>query len=229
MKDFKLTSVYHKDRPLSWSAISSFEWNPRQWYTNYVLKEKLPMTEELIFGSYVDKRIQSDPTFLPELVRYPVEQHKMSGTFDGIPLIGYADAYRPMESDPIKGVKNRFVVTPPAIRDYKTGRKPWNKKRADETGQLTMYLLMLWLKDKIRPEDVECYIDWLPTHQQDGKIVFIEPVKIHTFKTKRTMQQVVAFGQRIKDRWAEMEAYALRQADVVPHVKVKNPLSRLLK
>lgn len=224
MKKFDLTSIYHKDRPLSWSAISSFEWNKGQWYAKYVVHGKcqrddvekgtvgfcvvagfpdpecpvVKKTIELIFGSYVDKRIQDDPTYLPELVRYPILQHEMRGTFNKIPLLGYADTFSPLTN---------FY----ALRDYKTGRKPWDQKRADQTGQLTMYMFMLYLRDKIKPEDIEAYIDWLPTHIVDGKIAFIEPVTIHSFKTKRIMREVLAFGQRIKDVWQQMEEYCQRE------------------
>lgn len=208
MKKFDLKTIYHKDRPLSWSAISSFEWNKGQWYRKYVLKELPEDTPELLFGKMIDERIQAEPDFLPELVRYPVLQHEMRTEFNGIPLLGFADAYRPR----VRPAKNRSSECA-AIRDYKTGRKPWDQKRADETGQLTMYLFMLWLRDKTKPEEVEGYIDWLPTHIEDGKIAFIEPVTIHTFKTKRTMREVLAFGQRIKDTWVQMEQYCQREAD----------------
>lgn len=212
-KKFDLKTIYHKDRPLSWSAISSFEWNPAQWYAKYVAKELPEITPELEFGSMIDKRIQDDPTYLPDLVRYPILQHEMTGTFNKIPLLGYADTFRA----PLGCHKHCDDMWQPAIRDYKTGRKPWDQKRADETGQLTMYLFMLYLRDKIQPEDVECYIDWLPTHYVDGKIAFVKEGEIHTFKTKRTMQQVLAFGQRIKDVYAAMEAYAEREAQKEVH------------
>lgn len=200
MKKFNLNTIYNAKRPLSWSAISSFEWNKSQWYKKYILGELPEMTPELEFGSYVDKRIQSDADFLPALERYPIMQHKMTGTFNKIPLIGYADGFDPNPK------KMR-------LKDDKTGRKPWDQKRADETGQLTMYLFMLYLRDKIQPEDVECYIDWLPTHIEDGKIVFIKEGDIRTFKTRRSMREVLAFGQRIKDTWEQMEAYGQREAD----------------
>lgn len=232
---------------MSWSGISSFEWNPRQWYDKYVVHGKckrddpekgiiaicvvvgfadpecpvVKKTIELEFGSYIDKRIQDDPTFLPELVRYPVLQHEMTGMFNKIPLLGFADTFRPA-SNGVTLEKKRVDFDPkkhykPAIRDYKTGRKPWDQKRADETGQLTMYLFMLYLRDKIQPEDVECYIDWLPTHIEEGKIAFIKEGDIRTFKTRRTMQQVLEFGQRIKDTWEKMEEYAARQASMEVH------------
>lgn len=214
---FDLTTVYNKDRPLSWSGISSFQWNKRQWYDKYVLKILPEVTPELRFGSYVDKKIQDDPKYLPHVVRYPIMQHAMKGTFNGIPLIGFSDAYD---------------VEIPAIRDYKTGRKPWDQKRADETGQLTLYTFFLWMMQKTKPEQVELYIDWLPTHIKDGEIAFIEEdhrkLVPKTFKTKRTMRQILQFGQLINETWAAMEAYA-SQDHGVPHVKVARPLSKFLK
>ncbi len=198
--------TFDPKRAFSWSAIASFEWNKDQWYKKYVLKEIPEITPELEFGSMVDKRLQDDPTYLPHVTRYPVLQHEMRCEFNGIPLIGIADTYAPPDTD-----VDRKKTPWPALRDYKTGRKPWNKKRADETGQLSMYCLMLWQIDKIRPEDVDLYIDWLPTHIKDGKVAFVEEdhtkLKPEVFRTKRTMHEVLVFGQRIIDTYAEMLEY----------------------
>lgn len=242
MEKFDLTTVYNEDRPMSWSGISSFEWRPSGWYAKYVVHGKctrfdeakgkvdfcfvvmaydpecpvIKKTPELEFGSYIDKKIQDDPTFLPDLVRFPVLQHEMRAVWNGIPLLGFADTYRPPDKYRELGMKSK--LDSPAIRDYKTGRKPWDQKRADETGQLTMYLFMLYLADrKIDIDSAELYIDWLPTHIQEGKIAFIEPVKIHTFKTKRSMVEVLKFGKRIEETWAAMEAYATQQQGSVVH------------
>lgn len=227
MNKFDLKTVFNESRPLSWSAISSFEWNPQQWYEKYVLKQYPEPTAELLFGGMVDKKIQSDPTFLPLLTRYPVEQFEMRATFNGIPLIGFSDAYQPR----VRPAKGRDSVCA-AIRDYKTGRKAWDKKRADETGQLTLYAFFLYLMEKIKPEDVELYIDWLPTHIKDGKICFIEDdhTKLvpQTFKTKRTMSQVLKFGQRINDTWIKMEEYCQHKIDEKA-LAPKTPVSRFLK
>ena len=211
---------FDRSRPLSWSAISSFEWNKEQWWNKYVLHQKctrnnpdkktiafcfitgfadpecpvVKTTPELEFGTYVDKRVQVDHAFLPTLPRYSVMQHEMNAEFNGIPLIGLTDAYEPMPTA--------------QIRDYKTGRKKWDQKRADETGQLTMYGFLLWLTEQVRPEDVQFYIDWMPTHYQDGKIVFITEGDIRTFQTYRNMRQVLEFGQRITRTYEAMIEYA---------------------
>ncbi len=187
--------LFLKKRPLSWSAISSFEWDNEQWYRNYLLGQKDPPTKELMFGSYVDKKIQSDPTFLPKLTRYSNLQFGMSVVFNRIPLIGYADAW---ESEL------------PAMRDYKTGKKPWDQKRADETGQLTMYALMTFIQEKIKPEDIRFFIDWMPTQENgDFSISFVKDMKIQTFETRRTMNDILAFGSRINQTVKDMHTYIL--------------------
>lgn len=215
-----LNTIYNEDRPLSWSAISSFEWNPRQWYEKYVLKIKPIKTPELAFGSMVDERIQSDKKFLPHLERFPIMQHRMTMTFNGIPLVGVADHFDP------GGKKG------PRLKDDKTGRKPWDQKRADETGQLTLYTFFLYETEKIKPEDLRLSIDWLPTHIKGGEIAFIEPnhrklipVTIHT---RRTMHDILKFGQRINETYAAMEEYMNREHEA-PHVRVKNPVSKMFK
>lgn len=220
MKKFDLTTVYNIDRPMSWSAISLFEWNPWQWYKKYVLGEMQIETPEMRFGKMIDEKVQKDKKFLPKLVRLPIQQHKMTTVWNGIPLVGFSDQYRPPFKDLFHGKvvesKNPILM----LRDLKTGKlsKPWMQKRADETGQLTMYLFMLYLMDKsIRVADAELFIDWLPTHIKDGQIALVTPVKIHTFQTKRSMTEILKFGQRIQNTWAAMEEYATKQMGSVVH------------
>lgn len=185
--------TFDKKRPLSWSAISSFEYDPEQWYQSYVLGIR-PSSKEMTFGSEVDKRIQEDPAFLPQLPRYSIMQHKMEATFSGIPLIGYSDG---------------LDLAQFLLADYKTGKKAWTQDRADETGQLTMYLLMLHLTQGIHPDKFACFIHWLPTKDNgDFTISFTDPARIETFETKRTMVQVLTFAQRMVRVYKEMQVYA---------------------
>lgn len=189
-----------EDRPLSWSAISSFDWSAEQWYDKYILGIETT-SPEMTFGSYVDKRLQTDPTYLPHVPRYPYMQHKMKTVFDGIPLTGVPDGLN-------------FDTTPKELIDYKTGKSPWTQKKADETGQLTMYLLLLYLTEGMRPEEFDCAILWLPTaYAKDFKIDFRRPEdpELITFDTKRTMLDILKFGQRIKDTYALMQRYVVQR------------------
>jgi len=183
------------DRPISWSQLSSFKYSPSGWYRSYVLEQK-STSPEMIFGSMVDKQIQEDSNYLPEIKRLTHLQYELKAEFNGLQLLGYPDA---------------LDLDNPEIRDYKTGRKPWNKKRADETGQLTMYLLMIYQTLGIKPEEFKCYIDWIPTHIKDKEVCFVEPFSVKTFKTKRTLTDILKFGQFILESRAKMIEYYNKQ------------------
>ena len=183
---------FNKKRPLSWSAISSFEYDKEQWYKKYILGEPTPETKEMIFGKIFanscENRKPLVPTPLCKEVEYP-----LNVMFGEIPLIGFIDTYEPHTM----------------LREKKTGKKEWDQKRADEHGQITMYLLQLYIMHKVKPEDIRCFLDWHPTQENgDFTISFVEPHKLHTFETKRTMVQVLEFGARINRVFKEMDDYA---------------------
>lgn len=188
---------FDKNRPLSWSAISSFEYNPEQWYKKYVLGERDEETKEMIFGKVLANKLECGTCDIPELVKkLPFKkEHPFKVMFSGIPLIGYADDFDD------KTFKE--------LNEVKTGKKPWDQKRVDEHGQLTMYCLMNYITNKIKPEDVVCRLHWLPTKENgDFSISFVEPIVVHSFETKRTMLDIANFGIKIKRIVKEMEEYA---------------------
>ena len=214
-KDFSIKE-FLSNRPLSWSALSSFEWSPEQWYETYLLGKRQE-SPELAFGSYVDKKIQTDPKFLPKLPRYPLMQHKMKAVFNGIPLVGLPDGLSFDDKKAKNPMKYKvFWSDGFLLSDFKTGKKAWDKDRADETGQLSMYLFLIYIIHKMPPEKFRCFIHWLPTVKVEGgdfsvKVDFVEGIDedggVKTFETKRTMQDLLAFGARINKTVKEMEEY----------------------
>lgn len=181
-------------RPLSFSSLNSFDYNPETWYETYILGKK-QVSRELEFGSMVDKRLQTDKDFLPMIPRCPLQQYELRAVFNGIPLIGKPDA---LDLD-------KFI-----LRDYKTGKNEWTKKRADDTGQLTMYLMLIYIVHKIPPEKFKCFIDWMPTQMNGNfEISFVEPIEknIKTFKTKRTMTDLWNFGSYINETVDKMQKF----------------------
>lgn len=187
------------DRPLSHSQLSTFKWKKMDWYRKYVLGEVDEKTPQLEFGSYVDKKFQDDATFLAQIPRLKHLQYKLECTFSDIPLIGLPDG---------------LDLDDPELMDLKTGVKPWDKKRADETLQLTMYLFMIYMIHKIHPEKFKCHIDWVPTRKlADGSIDFVEDVENHIkcFTTKRTMKDILEFGNYILQTRQEMIEFYNKQ------------------
>ena len=181
-------------RPLSWSALSSFEYDPEQWYQSYIVGVR-QQSKEMDFGSWVDKKIQEDPTFLPTLPRYPVMQQKFVVRYADIPLVGLLDGY---SKDPHK------------IWDYKTGKKAWDQERADETGQLTFYALLNFITNRVKPEETEFGIHWMPTKDNgDFTVGFVDDIEnnIKSIATKRSMVDLLKFGQRIRKTVNAMEKY----------------------
>ncbi|MES2224164.1 MAG: hypothetical protein V4469_04505 [Patescibacteria group bacterium] len=181
-------------RPLSYSSISSFEYNKEKWYETYILGKR-QSSRQLTFGSSIDLRLQNDPTFLPMIPRCPMLQHEMVVSFNGIKLVGKPDAID----------LEKYI-----LRDYKTGVVKWDKKRADETDQFTMYLFLVYIKYKIRPENFKCFIDWMPTCENDSfEIGFMEPIEDHILQleTSRSMKDIINFGAKIKRIVKEMEEY----------------------
>jgi hypothetical protein len=189
-----MTPDFLKNRPLSWSAISSFEYDPDQWYRKYILGEKDPETKEMRFGKTVGERLASDPNYLHTVPRLPIFEYKLEATYADIPMIGFMDTFCP---------------DTPAMGEYKTGKKAWDQKRADSHGQIDMYLLMLYLTQKIKPEQVKCHLHWLPTQENgDFTISFVSPIRVRSFETKRTMKDLLVFGSRIRTTVENMQEYA---------------------
>lgn len=185
-----------KTRPLSWSAVSSFEYDPLQWFKRYILNEPTKPSAEMLFGKQVGTRLEKDPTFLPMIPRLAKMEHPFSVVFNDIPLVGYADTF--------------CTETLTRLGEYKTGKKAWDQKRVDSHGQIDMYLLMHFITHKIRPEDMHVFLAWMPTQENgDFTISFVEPIEnnIKIFNTKRTMHDILAFGSRINKTVEAMQQY----------------------
>jgi len=179
-------------RPLSWSAISSFQYSPPQWAKKYLDGVKSPPTPAMKFGKEVGERIAADVLYLPTVPRLSLFEYELTAKLGERNLTGWIDTYEPHT----------------ALCEYKTG-KEWTQKRADEHGQITMYLLMLNLMHKVKPEDVRCRLVWLRTQENgDFSTSFIKNMQPHIFETKRTMMDILNFGAYIHDVYKQMQEYA---------------------
>lgn len=188
-----------KKRPYSWSQHSSFrDYDKEEWYESYILGNKKPPNKRMIFGSQVGKRIETDPTYIPQLPRgemeYGIGQEGNECYLGKIPLVGFFDSYKP-------DIKT--------IDEFKTsGPTGWDQKKVDDHQQLDFYCLLLLLKHNIPPEDVKIRLHHMHTEEGgDFSIKFATPFTLKTYKTIRTTAQVLKFGAEIIKQRKQMEQY----------------------
>lgn len=198
MEKEQIENYKWEDRPMSWSQISSFEYDPEQWYRKYYLNEAPDTSKEMEFGKKIGKKLETDSRFLPMIPRHSKMEHPFQCKFGKIPagLIGYADTF--------------CDQTCRKLSEYKTGKKAWTQSRVDDHGQIDMYLLMNYIINKVRADDVEITLVWMPTQDNgDFSISFVEPIGnyIKIFHTKRTMVDILQFGKRINSVYKQMKEY----------------------
>jgi len=195
-----------KVRPLSWSSLSSWDWNKESWAKKYLDGIEEAPGPELLFGKSFAESIEDGTCKVKSLMKVLEEkkEHEFSCDFGNIKLIGYGDAF----------CDRTFRI----LQEVKTGVKEWDQKRVDSHGQLTMYALQNFIINKVKPEEMEIALFWVPTNKIelengdfggfDYKIDFKYPVVYREFRTRRTLQDIMAFGAYIKKTYAEMLAFA---------------------
>jgi len=188
-----------KKRPLSYSQLSSFEWDAEEWYNNYILGKREPANPAMLYGTVVGDSIGTPDTLVPSLIPPGVKEYEMNAVIDGVPIVGYADHYCP---DTLFLSENKTSDNP----------KRWDQKKVDDHGQLTMYALMLFLRDKIKPEDIQMQLNFIPV-LRGGDMVYRmpEPPTYQPFRTKRSTLDIVKYAQYIRDLIIEMERFYIHK------------------
>lgn len=189
--------IRHTFPVVSWSSINGFLYNPEQWYQTYVMGKK-STSRELTFGKAVADSMATDKPLAP-FTRLSEIEHEFDVMFGKIRIVGSMDTLG--KSANLKNKKH-------GCGEFKTGKVAWTQERADAHGQLKCYAFLLWLQDKIRPEDCEWWLEWAPTYETgDFKIDFVHPIRIHRFYVKITMREILQFGSMIKKVHKEMTEY----------------------
>ena len=182
-----------KDRPLSHSQLSSFEYDKEQWYQSYILGIRLPANPNMLAGSRIGDSIGTDTSEVPDLVPPGIKEYKLVGEIDGIHMIGYADHHCP---DTLVLNENKTSTT----------KYRWNQRKTDEHLQLTMYALLLQLQDKVAPEEVTMYLNFIPLQL---KGVDLKPTGVvKSYETRRTQEQVNDYIKYLKQTIEDMDSYA---------------------
>lgn len=180
---------------ISWSSMNQFEsYDKEKWYKNYVLGIKDPPNAAMQAGIEIGEKLATDPTFMPEVPRPEIYEHEARIVFSGITLRGHMDGWSPKIKE---------------LLEYKTttNQNKWTKETVRQHGQLDFYCLLLFLTETIKPEDIYIRLISIPV-KETGHFEIVrsnEPIKI--IETKRTMQNILNFGVRIKKVYKEMKEY----------------------
>lgn len=195
-----------KARPLSWSSLSSWEWDKKEWGKKYLDAIEQPPSPELIFGKAFAESIENGTCKVKDLMSalQKKKEHEFNCMFGNIQLIGYGDAF----------CDETFKI----LNEVKTGVKEWDQKRVDQHGQLTMYALQNFIINKIDPKDLLIELYWIPTEKKelengdfggfDYSIDYKYPIELKKFTTKRSLQDIIQFGAYIKKTYNEMLKFA---------------------
>jgi len=176
---------------LSWSQMSLWEKDPNMYYQVYfegldqfrtkylTLGKRMATCLENGFDEEHDPLFEMLAVFMPS---YPYREFEINAVFEGIPLKGKLDGF------------NEKTLT---IGEYKTG-KCWTQSMVDSTGQLTFYALLVWLKYKKLPKEI--FLHWAKTDEDmEGNLKLTGDIK--TFKTQRSLKDLILFSKRIKSAW----------------------------
>lgn len=181
---------------ISWSSMDSFiNYDKDEWYDKYVLGLETEPNPHIIAGRYIGERLSTDPTYLPEVPRPEEYEVELSAKLGTINIIGHLDGFSMNRSK--------------KLLEYKTSLsgKKWTATSVAKWQQIDFYCLLIWLTYKIRPEDLEITLTYIPVKQLGSFDIVRSDEPIVTYKTKRTLGQILTFGAKIKKIHAEMTKY----------------------
>ncbi len=198
--DRKTLILRWKRRDVSWSQISSWYYSKSTWANSYLFRHPFTPNAKMLFGNYVGDTLGlgKEKSLIPELEPhlYGTKEYELRATMNGLHLVGYCDHYCP----------SKLI-----LNENKTSvnEERWNQKLVDDHGQLTMYALMLLLSEKVVPEDVTMWLNFIPAVEgRYGVIKLPDPPQFTRFETKRTTKEVLLFGKHIRKTLEDMEDYA---------------------
>ena len=176
---------------LSWSQLSLWERSPELYRRVYLEGIKQPENQYLKMGKAVAERletgIETDDELIEHLAlfmpKYPKTEFEIKVDWEGVPLLGRLDGWN---------LHNRI------IGEMKTSKNDWTQTMVDKSDQLTFYSLLIWLKYGKLP--LEIRLHWAKTEiDENGKLQINGDIT--TFKTIRTLSDIILLRGRIKVCW----------------------------
>lgn len=161
----------------------------RNWEIQEVEDWKVKSYKEII------SRISENEDFVEKLLNFqfdlfPVYEQKLQQFIDGICCLGFIDNCPDIVDD--------WLHT---FREFKTWKKTWDQKRADNHWQLYFYALMIEEQSWIIPKTA--YLDWIVTSEDENGNI-IPTWEIKTFKVDIDPKEVKKWRKRIPKIFKDM-------------------------
>lgn len=187
-----MASFYSPRPHLSWSQIQLFERSPELYAQKYLFGKDEEKSEAMRLGKRLSEVLEiqakTGDDALDNLItlfpHYPEREYEIVSQLDGVevPLFGVLDGFDPESL---------------RIGENKSG-KLWTQEMVDESGQLKMYALLVWLKYGKMPGAI--LLHWAPTqYNDDGELKFVGEIK--SFEANITLKDVLTFSDRVRDVW----------------------------
>ena len=190
---------------LSWSAIDMWKRAPYRYVKNYMLGDRDPQFEGYNFGKIVSDSLETgedtDDDFvnlaIQHFPKYDIQEHIIKAPFKSpygeVVLLGKLDTFR---------------KSPPAFREYKTG-KSWTQRKAENHKQLVHYATLIWLTEGRVP--VDCYLDWLETERLADGPIYPTGKPITSFKVSIGLSEVLGYLAEVSKIAKEIDQEYRRQ------------------
>lgn len=189
-----------KKRKFSWSQLACWIYDKEQWYSKYILGEEQETNAQMLYGNVIGTKLASDPSFLPQVLRYDTFEKSFDAKLGDFMITGFLDSY---------------CSTTHNFYEYKTSSNPnkWNQKSVNSHGQLLFYKALIYLCEKIRPENIKCKLFYIPVNQNGSfEMELTKNAKIQSFDFNNTTTiEVLKFLNYIKKTHKEMEVYAQKR------------------
>ncbi len=214
----------YRPRPyVSFSSMTTFEMSKKKWAEKYLYNKKQRISRNIALGSQVATMLENGeetgdhltdmivfrlPKF--ELMDKVVEMKgglEITDANDGktysLPFIEDGKEKIPLLAKPDTAKKDYS-----AFKEYKTSTGKWTQKQVDDSGQVTFYATAMHLATGKIPQDIEL-CQALTDYEEGGKLFLTGD--IFSFKTKRTMIDIIKMRSRIKRYWKESLAYTEKE------------------
>lgn len=182
-----------KDRPLSHSQLSSWEYDKCAWFDNYILGQRTPPNQEMLAGNRFGDMIGRENCPIG-LHNSGIPEYELYGEVDGIKMVGFVDIYNPDTK-----VLHENKTSPNQTR--------WTQSKVDQHNQLTMYAMLLEQQDGTKPEDVTMFLNFIPLRLVGITYQLHDPIVWKQYPTARTKKHVQNYKDYIKRTVEEMDRY----------------------